>query len=293
MRQSIPPTSSMASWAGVNAAGGTGGGRPDEAALLQALGEQAQALAVPPQHLDQVARRQRNTKAWPENGSRARWSWTRAASPSKPLRMSVCPVASQTREPDGTGIIEPSSAAIAPCRSARSAPTAARNGARQTARSQIRQARPGRHVGCRRDRGRQCERDEGRWGSRGLLLGQQGAPPSEQQLECNVPAGYLRGGRGGSSASARIGALLLGRPDAAGARNDDVRRFGHRSRHRADTAPSDARHCIQSKALQPQGGLHRALTEKGRAGSPSVSVTNPSGRCSAHDRHGEATDQDT
>ncbi len=75
-----------------------------------------------------------------------------------------------------------------------------------------------------------------------------------------MPAGYLRGGRGGIVRLGQDGALLLERPDAAGARNDDVRRVGHRSRHRADTAPSDARHCIQSKALQAQGGLHRALT---------------------------------
>jgi hypothetical protein len=41
---------------------------------------------------------------WPECGSRFRVSCTISASPSNPLRMSVWPVASHTRTPDGTGI---------------------------------------------------------------------------------------------------------------------------------------------------------------------------------------------
>ena len=52
MRQSIP-SSNIASCAGVSATVPSAGERPDEAALLQPLGVKAQALAVPPQHLDQ------------------------------------------------------------------------------------------------------------------------------------------------------------------------------------------------------------------------------------------------
>ncbi len=174
--------------------------------------------------------------------------------------MSVCPVASQTREPDGTGIIDPAARRSRPAGASGPPRLWPAPGARPTARS--RSGPPGRHVGCRRDRGRQGERDEGRWGSRGLLLDQQGAPPSEQQAGVQtVPArATSEAVVAGSSASARMARFLLGRPDAARARNDDVRRVGHRSRHRADTAPSGASTCIQSKALQPQGGLHRALT---------------------------------
>ena len=47
----------------------------------------------------------RKTNRWPQCGSRFSVSWTISASPSKPLRMSVWPVASHTRTPAGIGII--------------------------------------------------------------------------------------------------------------------------------------------------------------------------------------------
>jgi hypothetical protein len=50
-------------------------------------------------------RRPRKTNRWPPCGSRRSVSCTSRAKPSKPLRMSVCPVASHTRTPVGTGII--------------------------------------------------------------------------------------------------------------------------------------------------------------------------------------------
>jgi hypothetical protein len=49
-------------------------------------------------------RRPRKTKRWPEYGSRSSTSCTWSASPFIPLRMSVRPVASQTRAPPGNGI---------------------------------------------------------------------------------------------------------------------------------------------------------------------------------------------
>lgn len=107
------------------------------------------------------------------------------------------------------------------------------------------QTRPGRHVGCRRSWRWQGERDVVRWGSRsrGPVLGQRDAPPSEQQAGVQtVPAGYLRGCRARIVRLSQDGALLLGRPDLARARNNDTRRVSHRSRRKADTTPSDVRH---------------------------------------------------
>ena len=52
-------------------------------------------------------RRPRKTKRWPACGSLLSVSCTSRAKPGKPLRMSVCPVASHTRTPAGTGIIDP------------------------------------------------------------------------------------------------------------------------------------------------------------------------------------------
>jgi hypothetical protein len=54
MRQSMP-SSSMDSCAGVSDTRPPAGLRPDEAPALQALGQQHQALAVEPQHLEDVA----------------------------------------------------------------------------------------------------------------------------------------------------------------------------------------------------------------------------------------------
>lgn len=80
-----------------------------------------------------------------------------------------------------------------------------------------------------------------------------------------VSTRHRRGGRGGIVRFGQDGPLLLGRPAAARAGDNDVR-IGHRSRHRADTAPSDANSCIQSGPLPAQGGHHRALTSR----APSV-----------------------
>ncbi len=77
-RQSIP-SSSMTSWASVNAAAPAVDGqmkRPFSRRL-------ANRHRPWPSHYSTLIRwpcRPRNTKALPENGSRARWSWTRAAS---------------------------------------------------------------------------------------------------------------------------------------------------------------------------------------------------------------------
>ncbi len=172
-----------------------------------ALGEQAQALAVPPQHLDQVALPPAEHEGLAENGSRARWSWTRAASPSKPLRMSVCPVASQTREPDGTGVHRPSSAAIAPCRSARSAPAAAAPDARPIARSRSGPAQPAPRWSP--GPGAAGERDEGRRGSRsrGCCSASKARRHRNSRLECRpCRRATSEAVVAGSSASARIGA---------------------------------------------------------------------------------------
>ena len=56
-------------------------------------------------HLMRSPLRPRKTNRWPQCGSRFNVSCTISASPSKPLRMSVCPVASHTRTPAGIGII--------------------------------------------------------------------------------------------------------------------------------------------------------------------------------------------
>src|SRR5690606_36411987 len=50
-------------------------------------------------------RRPRNTNNWPENGSSANCTCTMAASPSKPLRISVAPQAIQMRPSEGKPII--------------------------------------------------------------------------------------------------------------------------------------------------------------------------------------------
>jgi hypothetical protein len=76
--------------------------RPDEAAPLQPRGEQARALPVVPDHLDDC-RAGLGTRAG--GGSCASFSCTRSAGGAKPLRKSVWPVASHTRTPAGTGII--------------------------------------------------------------------------------------------------------------------------------------------------------------------------------------------
>ena len=60
--------------------------------------------------------------------------------------------------------------------------------------------------------------------------------------------------------------LLLGRPGPSRSRDNDVRHVRHRSRHRADTAPSRAITCSQTQALSAQGSRHRALT--GRVPTP-------------------------
>lgn len=96
--------------------------------------------------------------------------------------------------------------------------------------------------------------------SRGLLLGQQGAPPSEQQAGVQtVPARHLRGGRGWTVRLGQDNALLLGRQDAARARNDDVRRVSHRSRHRAETAPSDASNISSTKHYRHKATFTKRL----------------------------------
>ncbi len=177
--------------------------------------------------------------------------------------MSVCPVASQTPEPDGTGIIDRAA------RRSRPEERQVRPGCgphpMPAGQLDLDQTRPGRHVGCRRSWRWQGERDVVRWGSRsrGPVLGQHDAPPSEQQAGVQtVPAGYLRGGRARIVRLSQDGALLLGRPDLARARDNDTRRVIHRSRDKANTTPSDVRHCIKRKLLQAQGSRHRELTLK-------------------------------
>ena len=81
--------------------------RPHEAATLQTLGKQARTLAVPPDHLDQVAPASPEHEQMPAVGIRLSTCSASAASPGKPLRMSVTPLASRTRVEDGTGIIPP------------------------------------------------------------------------------------------------------------------------------------------------------------------------------------------
>ncbi len=174
----------------------------------QALGEQAQALAVPHSTLIRWPCRRGITKAWPENGSPARWSWTRAASPSKPLRMSVCPVAARRGSRTGRGSSTQQRGDRALQEASRSAPTAAAHGAARQL--DLDQARPGRHVGCvvTGAAGRAGRRSVGQ---RGLLLGQQGAPPSEQQAGVQtVPARHLEAVVAGSSASARMARFCSG-----------------------------------------------------------------------------------
>jgi hypothetical protein len=78
-------------------------GRPDEAPTFQALGKQAHALAVMPEHLDQPAASPAEYEQMP-----AVWITLGRAKPSKPLRMSVWPAASQTRAPLGAGAVRPS-----------------------------------------------------------------------------------------------------------------------------------------------------------------------------------------
>src|SRR5215216_2376958 len=70
---------------------------PDEAPALQPLREQAHALAVVPQYLDQPAAPAPEHEQVPLCGLRCNVSCTSTARPSKPLRMSVWPVASHTR----------------------------------------------------------------------------------------------------------------------------------------------------------------------------------------------------
>jgi hypothetical protein len=207
--------------------------------------------------------RPRNTKAWPEKGSRARLSWTRAASPSKPLRMSVCPVPARRPSRTGRGLSTEQRGDRA--LQARQVRPGCGPHPMPAGQLDLDETRPGRHVGCGRSWRWQGERDVGRWGcrSRGPLLGQQDAPPSEQQAGVQtVPAGYLRGCRARIVRLGQDGALLLGRPDLARARNNAMRRVGHRSRHKADTTPSDIRHRSQSKTLQAQGRRHQELTLK-------------------------------
>jgi hypothetical protein len=82
--------------------------RPDEAGALQALGIERHADPGMPENLDQIA------PSAPENMQIAGMriapgaSCTCSAKPLMPLRMSVRPTASQTRTPEGTGIIESS-----------------------------------------------------------------------------------------------------------------------------------------------------------------------------------------
>src|SRR6185437_1177432 len=105
VRQSMP-SSSIASCAGVSAAAA-----PADVAgqIKRPFSSRLANRQRPwPSHHNTLMRRPcrpRNTKAWPQNGSRLSWSWTIAANPSKPLRMSVKPVANQTRGPAGAGII--------------------------------------------------------------------------------------------------------------------------------------------------------------------------------------------
>src|SRR5262249_52762584 len=62
--------------------------RPDEAAAIQALGEQAHALAVVPQDLDQPVALAAEPTRWPQWGLRFSVSCPKSANPSKPRRMS-------------------------------------------------------------------------------------------------------------------------------------------------------------------------------------------------------------
>src|SRR5205085_4503846 len=79
---------------------------PDEAAALQALGQQHQALAVEPHStLRMSPRRPRKTKTWPQNGFSVSAVCTTAARPSKPFLMSVWPATIHTRVFDGRPIM--------------------------------------------------------------------------------------------------------------------------------------------------------------------------------------------
>ena len=75
------------------------------AAMDERLLRPARPLIRGMHYVAQSPRRPRKTNRWPEYGSRSSTSWTWSASPFIPLRMSVRPVASQTRAPPGNGII--------------------------------------------------------------------------------------------------------------------------------------------------------------------------------------------
>lgn len=121
----------------------------------------------------------------------------------------------------------------------------------------------GRLVPDGRLRSRQRKRNEARAGRhrRRRCSCPASAPPAEQQARMKpVPARHLGGRRRRILRLGEDRALLLGRPGPSRSCADDVRRVRHRSRHRADTAPSRAITCIQTQALSAQGSRHRALT---------------------------------
>lgn len=79
---------------------------PEEATVLQTFGEETKAITIPPESsLMRSPRRPRKTKTWSPKGSAPSFSWTIAAIPSNPRRMSVIPPASQMRVPLGKPII--------------------------------------------------------------------------------------------------------------------------------------------------------------------------------------------
>ncbi len=184
--------------------------------------------------------------------------------PVEALAHVVCPVASQTPEPDGTGIIDRAA------RRSRPEERQVRPGCgphpMPAGQLDLDQTRPGRHVGCRRSWRWQGERDVVRWGSRsrGPVLGQHDAPPSEQQARVQtVPAGYLRGvrshrayvrfrNRTRPSKFARLmsacGALRPARPSSGGERLADEGRFWVGVSYRSLGAPEAA--CRQKSCGQ-------------------------------------------
>jgi hypothetical protein len=75
------------------------GTRPDESPALQPLGEQTQAIAIPPQQLDQIATATAKAKHVTRERILPEHRLRLSRRLSKPLRMSVTPAASHTRVP--------------------------------------------------------------------------------------------------------------------------------------------------------------------------------------------------
>ncbi len=100
------PSSSMDNWAGVNHTAPLSDCGQTKLPFASRLANRYRPSPSYHSSLMMSPRRRRNANTWPANGFWVRAHCARAARPSKPLRISVCPAASHTLVPAGKPIIE-------------------------------------------------------------------------------------------------------------------------------------------------------------------------------------------